>query len=389
MLCAMDAPLSLDRATTTPLDPRVREAMLPWLASGASIPSAFGARGRAARAALASARAAVARLFGAPPAEIVFTASATEANNLAIKGVAAAAPRPGRLIAAATEHHSILHPLRTLERAGHRVELLPVDRDGTVDPADLERALSGGAILVSIAHASAEIGTLQPIADLGRIARRAGVPLHSDASVSLGLVPWRGEDAPDLGTATAHLMQGPAGAAALRLREGVRLRPLVEGGLQEGGLRAGTEALAAIVGFGRAAELALDEAEARGAAAEAAAQEFRGRLAALLPGAVATGHPGRRVPGHVSLCLPGVEAEAVLQGLEEEGVEAGSGSACTTEAGKPSHVLLALGIDPLLARGAVTCAFGPGHGRDDAGRAALALARVVLRLQSLSPLPTA
>ena len=382
----MKAPLSLDRATTTPLDPRVREAMLPWISGDVSIPAAFGARGRAARRALDAARAAVARLFDAPGEEILFTASATEANNLAIKGIAMATPRPGRLIAAATEHHSILHLLRTLLRSGHRVDLLPVDRDGLVDPADLERALAGGAILVSIAHASSEIGTLQPLADLARVARRAGVPFHSDASLSLGLLPWRGTERPDLGTATAHLMHGPAGAAALRVRAGVRLRPQVEGGVQEHGLRAGTEALAAIVGFGRAAELAIEEGGTRGVAAEAAAQAFRERVRDLLPEAVPTGHPGRRVPGHVSLCLPGVEAEAVLMGLEEEGIEAGSGSACTTEAGKPSHVLLALGIEPLLARGAITVGFGPGHARDDARRAAEALARVVTRLGSLSPL---
>src|SRR5262245_31361399 len=177
--------LSLDRATTTPLDPRVRAAMLPWISADAAIPAAFGSRGRAARRALEAARASVARLFDAPPEEIVFTASATEANNLAIKGLAAASRHPGRLIAAATEHHSILHPLRTLERLGHRVELLPVDRDGIVDPADLERALAGGAILATIATASSEIGTLQPLDDLLRIARRAGVPLHSDASATL------------------------------------------------------------------------------------------------------------------------------------------------------------------------------------------------------------
>ena len=381
----MLASLRLDRATTTPLDPRVREAMLPWLSGDAAIPAAFGTRAREARRALDAARGAVARLFDAPPGEIVFTASATEANNLAVKGVAAAAAGPGRLIAAATEHHSILHPLRTLERQGHRVDLLPPDRDGLIDPADLERALAGGAILVSIAHASAEIGTLQPLHDLALVARRAGVPFHSDASLTLGSLPWRGEG-PDLGTGTAHLMQGPPGAAALRLGAGVRIRPLVEGGLQEGGLRAGTEALAAIVGFGRAAELALAEADRRAASASATALAFREALRDLLPDAVLTGHPARRAPGHVSLCLPGIEAEAVLTGLEAEGIEAGSGSACTTEAGKPSHVLLAIGIDPLLARGAITCAFGPEHDGADARRAAEALARVATRLQRLSPL---
>ena len=385
----METPLSLDLATTTPLDERVRDAMLPWIAPGSAIPSAHGTRGRAARRALDRARQAVARLFEAEPEEIVFTGSATEANNLAIKGVAAASPRPGVLLAAATEHLSILHPLRTVERLGHRVELLPVDRDGRIDPEALARALKPGTLLVSIAHASSEIGTLQPLADLVRVARSAGVPFHCDASLSLGLMPWRAPEAPDLGTASSHLMHGPAGAAALRVRDGLRIRPLVEGGTQERGLRAGTEALAAIVGFGRAAELALEEAAARGAAAAAAATVFRDELRGRLPGVIFTGHPRSRVPGHVSLCLPGVEAEAVLQGLEEEGIEAGSGSACASEAGKPSHVLLALGIDPIAARGAVTLQFGGSHDRADARRAAEALAGVVQRLRSLSPLTPA
>jgi cysteine desulfurase len=379
--------LSIDRATTTPLYPGVLEAMRPWLAGSASIPGIPGARGRAATQALEAARASVARLFGAPPEEIVFTASATEAHNLALKGLCAAAPRPGRLIAAATEPHSILHPLRTLERLGHRVQLLPVDPHGGVDPATLRAALDeGGALCVSIAHASAEIGTLQPIEDLARVAREAGVPFHCDASLSLGRVPFPSPPAaPDLVTATAHLMGGPPGAAALRIRSGLRLFPLVEGGVQEHGLRAGTEPLALLAGFGAAAERTRAEAGTSAAAARNAAAAFRRRLADTLPEARLTGHPDRRVPGHVSLCVPGVEAEALLEGLEEEGIEAGSGSACTSEAGKPSHVLLAMGLDPLLARGAIQAAFGPEHAPADGERAAEALARVARRLRSLSP----
>jgi cysteine desulfurase len=382
----MTASLSIDRATTTPLSPEVAEAMRPWLRGGTSIPAASGRRGRAAREALDGARASVAALCGASPDEIVFTASATESNNLALKGIAAAAPRPGRLIAAATEHHSVLHPLRTLERLGHQVVLLPVDAHGAVDPEAVRRALrDGGGLVVSIAHASGEIGTIQPIADLARVTREAGVPFHCDASLSLGRVPFPGPpDAPDLVTATAHLMGGPPGAAALRIRRGLRVRPLVEGGLQEGGLRAGTEALALLVGFGVAADRA-GAAHLANAPGSAAATACRRRLLEILPDTRLTGHPETRLPGHLSLCLRGVEAEAVLLGLEEEGIEAGSGSACTTEAGKPSHVLLALGIDPVLARGAVTLAFGEEHTPDDGRRAAEALGRVVPRLRSLSP----
>ena len=377
--------LSIDRATTTPLHPEVFEAMRPWLSGTASIPGIPGARGRAATRALDAARSSVARLFGAPPEEIVFTASATEAHNLALKGLAAAAPRPGRLIAAATEPLSILHPLRTLERLGHQVHLLPVDGRGLVDPAVLGAALAdGGALCVSIAHASAEIGTIQPIDHLARVTREAGVPFHCDASLTLGRIPFPVSTV-DLVSAAAHLMGGPPGAAALRLRPGLRLFPLVEGGVQERGLRAGTEALALLAGFGAAAERALAESAAAAVPARDAAAAFRRRLAEILPDARLTGHPEHRVPGHVSLCVQGVEAEALLEGLDEEGIEAGSGSACTSEAGKPSHVLLAIGIDPLLARGAIQAAFGPDHTPADGERAAEALARVAQRLRILSP----
>jgi len=379
--------LSIDRVTATPLHPAALEAMRPWLAGKAAIPGLPGARGRAATAALEAARTSVARLFGAPPGEIVFTSSATEAHNLALKGLAAAAPRPGRLIAAATEPHSVLHPLRTLERLGHRMQILPVDADGRVDPVALRAALEeGGAIGVSIAHASPEIGTLQPIDELARVAREAGVPFHCDASLTLGRVPFPAPPAsPDLVTVTAHLMGGPPGAAALRIRSGLRLFPLVEGGVQEHGLRAGTEALALLAGFGAAADTTRAAAAASAAAPRNAAAAFRRRLAEVLPDARPTGHPEHRVPGHVSLCVQGVEAEALLEGLDEEGIEAGSGSACTTEAGKPSHVLLAIGIDPLLARGAIQAAFGPEHTPADGVRAAEILARVTRRLRSLSP----
>jgi len=386
MLEKMPRTLRLDRTTTTPLDPRVAAAMQPWLDAKASIPAAPGTRGRAARAALEAARVSVARLLGAEPGEILFTSSATESNNLALKGLASASPRPGRILAAATEHISVLHPLRTLERQGHPLILLPVDAEGRLDAGALRRELAAGALLLSVAHASGEIGTVQDLPLLACLAREAGVPFHCDASLGLGALPFPApSDAPDLVSLTAHLLGGPPGAAALRVRPGLRLRPLIEGGLQEGGLRAGTEALALLVGWGVAADLARKEGGAGVPAARAAALACRKHLEEILPDARPTGAQEHRLPGHVSLCVKGAEAEAMLQGLEEEGIEAASGSACTTDAGKPSHVLLAIGVDPLEARGALTFAFGPDHAPADGRRAAEALARVVQRLRSLSP----
>lgn len=377
----------LDHVGTTPAAPEVVEAMLPHFGEQFGNPSSPSERGAAALRAVSDARAAVASLLGCPAEEILFTGSATESNNLALKGIAAAAPSgSGQLVATATEHLSILHPLRTLQRSGLRVTLLPVDTFGRVDPDDLRRALAAPTLLVSIAHASAEIGTLQPIADLCRIAGEHGVPVHCDASVTGGLVPWPREGLrPDLVTLTPHLFYGPQGVAALRARSGIRLRPLIEGGTQEGGLRAGTEAVAAIAGFGAAAALAARRMRHRAGRGRELAQRLWRQLSDRLDGLTFTGHPAERVPGHVSLCVRGVEAEALLRALDEEGIEASSGSACTTGAGKPSHVLTALGIDAALARGALSLSFGDTSRDEDPERAAEIMQPVVERLRALSP----
>jgi cysteine desulfurase len=377
----------LDHATTTPLDPRVREAMLPYLEERFGNPSSPHRRGRESREAVEAARESVAALVGCPPEEIIFTASATEANNLALKGSTFPAQRGGRILACSTEHISILHPLKSLARTGVEVVLLPVDARGRLDPETLERELRHGALLVTVAHASAEIGTLQPIADHSRIARAAGVPLHCDATATAGLWPLPQDPAsPALLTLTPHLFRGPQGVAALRVETSHRLRPLIEGGSQEGGLRPGTASVAALVGFGRAAGIALAERADRAAAAARLAELFRDKLRSSLTDFEFTGDPGNRLPGHVSLCVRGAEAEALLRDLDAAGIEAASGSACTTEVGKPSHVLLAIGVDPVLARGALTFMFGAGNGATDALRAAEALTAAAARIRSLSPL---
>jgi len=376
----------LDNATTTRPDPRVRSAMLPYLGLGFGSPSALHARGRAAREAIEAARASVARLVQAPPEEILFTSSATEANNLALKGLALAS-RPGRLLAAATEHISVLHPLQRLARGGYELVLLPVDPFGRIDLDRLRKELARGAVLLTVAHASAEIGTLQPLAEVAHLARTAGIPFHCDAAASAGFrVAGRALGDPDLLTLTPHLFHGPQGVAALRLRAGTRLQPLVEGGAQEGGLRAGTEPLAAIVGFGVAADLARSEGARRGAGATERARDLLRRLETTLPGLRLTGHPVDRLPGHLSLCVADVDAEALLRALDDEGIEAASGSACSSIVGKTSHVLEAVGVDAQLARGALTFMFGPGNRDGDAARTALALARAAQRLRALSPL---
>jgi cysteine desulfurase len=378
--------LYLDHGTTTPLDPRARAAMAKWLESDFGSASSPTGRGARARETLAAARRQVAGLLRADADEILFVASASEANNLAVKGIAAAAGRRGRWLAAATEHVSILHPLRTLEREGHDVVLLPVDGHGLVDPEMVRRTLRPDDLLLCVAHASAEIGTIQPVEDLHRVAREAGVPFHCDASATLGFVPWPESGPADLVTAASQTLYGPQGAAALKVAQGLALRPLIEGGTQEGGRRAGTEPLALLAGFGAAAEAARLETAGRAAVASPLAGALRAAIGASLQGVVFTGHPGRRVPGHLSLCVRGVEGEALLRALDDRGVEASSGSACTTALGKPSHVLLACGMDPVLARGAVGFQFGREHPEADAGRVAQALLSAVASLRALSPI---
>ena len=300
--------LYLDHGTTTPLDPRARAAMDPWLAGGFGSASSPTRRGERARAAIEAARRQVAALLCAAPDEILFTASASEANNLAVKGIAAGAGRRGRFLAAATEHVSILHPLRTLERRGFEVTLLPVDGRGLLDPDALRRTLRPGDLLLSVAHASAEIGTLQPIEDLHQVARAAGVPFHCDATATLGFTPWPVACPADLVTVASQTLYGPQGAAALRVAPGLGLRPLVEGGTQEGGRRAGTEPVALLAGFGAAAEAARLETPGHAERAGRLGQALRGAIEASLEGIVLTGDPERRVPGHLSLCVRGISA---------------------------------------------------------------------------------
>ena len=378
----------LDHASGTPLDPRVLEAMRTCLEERLGNPSGLHRPAREARDAVEAARREIASLLHGRPEEIVFTASATEANNLALKGLAlAASGRRRGIIAAATEHLSILHPLRTLAGAGFPVRLLPVDRHGLIDPDDLKEALRPDTLLVSVAHASGEIGTLQPLESIARVAHEAGALFHTDATMTAGLLPLpAGPEGPDLVTLTAALFYGPSGVGALRVALGLRLRPMIEGGTQEGGLRAGTEPVASIVGFGIAAQLAVREREPRAARAEALSARLRASLFETIRGLVPTGHPVRRLPGHLSLCVEGLEAEALLRGLDEAGVDAASGSACTTGASKPSHVLEAIGIGPALARGALLLTCGEANADDDPERGGAAIRATVARLRELSPL---
>jgi cysteine desulfurase len=381
-------PIYLDNITSTRLDPRVAAAMLPHLAESYASPGAPHSAGRAAREVMEEARAAVAALAGCSGEEIVFTSSATEANNLALKGVCRSRGRRGnRLLISAVEHPSVLHPAITLSAEGMEVVELKVDPLGRVDLDALRRSLREGALLVSVTHSSPEVGTLQPVKEAALLAAGAGALFHTDATATAGLLPGTFGQAPvSMMTLSPHLFHGPSGIAALAVRKGTRLRPQEEGGTQEGGLRAGTEPVALMAGFGAAARLALLDSPGRASRLETLASGLRRRLEESLPDWVPTGHPRGRIPGHFSLCLRHVEGEAVLGLLDEEGILAGSGSACTREAMKESHVLKAMGIDPLLGRGALQFSFGAFNTTEDSEEAARVLPRVVERLRRISPL---
>jgi len=354
----------LDHNATTPLEPAARAAMLPFLGGEFGNPSSAHRLGSAARCAVEEARAQVAELLGAEPRQIVFTSGGTEANNLALAGV------QGRVLASPIEHSSVLEPLRARAAAGAlRLELLPVDGAGRVEPAALEAALAGETALVSVAWANNEIGTVQPLAAIADLCRRRGVPLHSDAVQAAGKVEI--DARADLLSLSAHKLGGPKGVGALCLRPGARLAPLLLGGSQERGRRAGTENVAGIVGFGAACALA-GRRLARAAAIEALREELWARLADL-PGIARNSPRHDCLPNTLNLGLRGRAGDALVAALDLAGVAVSTGSACAAGASEPSHVLLALGRSPAEARDAIRFSLGPETTADDVARAAAAL----------------
>lgn len=376
----------LDYGGFAPVDPRVVAVMRPFLEGGVGNPSAPHSLGLEARASLDAARAKVARLFGGAPAGVVFTAGATEANNLAIKGLAAR--RAGRhLVVSAIEHVSVVNCCRDLAKHGWEVTWVGVDGDGIVDPAAVGAALRDDTALVSVMAANGEIGTLEPIREIGRRARARGVPFHVDAVGAAGRVPLSVDEAHiDLLTLSANDLYGPPGAGALWVRPGVALAPLVLGGGQEHGYRAGTENLPAIAGMGVAADLARAEGPAEMARLRRLRDRLLDGLLARVPDARRTGPPGEgRLPHHASLVVPGVKAEAVLLELDLRGITAVSGSACTALTAEPSHVLRAIGLSREAAEGSLCFTLGRWTAASEIDLALDVVPEVVSRLRRLAP----
>ncbi|HWP99980.1 MAG TPA: aminotransferase class V-fold PLP-dependent enzyme [Vicinamibacterales bacterium] len=383
----MGRPVYLDAHATTPVDPRVLEAMLPFFSerfgNAASRTHAFG--WEAARA-VERARQQVAQLLGVTAGEIVFTSGATEANNLAIKGAARAAhDRGDHIVTVVTEHSSVLEPCRRLEREGFRVTWLPVERDGLVDLERLEAALTERTILVSVMAANNEIGVLQPIEEIARIAARRGVLVHTDAAQAVGHVPAPlGAWGVDLASISAHKMYGPKGIGALYLRRRrppVAIEPLADGGGHERGLRPGTLDVPAIVGFGRAAEIAREEGATHAARLARLRDRLLEGLLASLDGVIVNGSLERRLPHNLNVSFEGVEGEQLLLSLGDLAVA--PGAACASATTAPSHVLKALGHTDELARASLRIGLGRYNSDEDVDYVLERLRTVVPKLRAM------
>ncbi len=380
----------LDHTAATPLLPEVREAMIPFLGELFGNPSCLHEWGDPARKAVDEAREQIASLIGARAEELIITGSGTESNNFAIKGLALAQQKKGKhIIVSAIEHFSVLHSTQTLEKWGFEVSHVPVDKYGVVDPEDVRQRLRKDTSLVSIMHANSEVGTIEPIREIARITKENNVLFHTDAVATTGTIPVNvidlGIDALSL---AGNQFCGPKGVGALWLRKGVRIIPLLDGGIQEGGRRAGTENVPAIIGLGKAAELAATNMETR----IKHLTQLRDRLLAELPAkidhVVVTGHPHNRLPGHTSFCVEFIEGEAMLMLLNSQGVAVSSGSACTSRALKASHVLIAMGLSHEIAQGSLLLSFGTDNTVADVDYVLEVLPPITNRLRQMSPLYT-
>jgi len=378
----------LDNAATTPLLPEVREAMIPYLGESFGNPSSLHEWGDPAREALETARDQVAGLIGAKSEEIIFTGSGTESNNFAVKGLALAQKAKGKhIIVSAIEHFSVLHSARTLEKLSFETTEIPVDKYGVVDPDDVRRSLREDTILVSVMHANGEVGTIESIEEIARITREKGIPFHTDAIATAGTIPV---DVNELGVDALSLagnqFYGPKGVGALWVRKGARIMPLLDGGVQEGGRRAGTENIPAIVGLGKAAELARLNMKARMEQLIPLRDRLLAELPARIEHVVVTGHPANRLPGLASFCVEFIEGEAMLMLLNSRGIAVSSGSACTSRALKASHVLIAMGITHELAQGSILFTLGMDNTADDIDYVLEVMPGIVDRLRQMSPL---
>jgi len=378
----------LDYAATTPTDPQVVEAMLPCFTEVYGNPSSPHAFGQQAKHLVEDARQTIAAFIGAAPEEIIFTSGGTESNNAVLQGVVSARRDQGNhIITSKIEHHSILEPCRFLEKQGVEVTYIPVDKDGLIDPADVERAMTDKTVLISVMHANNEIGTIQPIAEIGRMARAKGVYFHTDAVQTFGHLPVDVNALNvDLLSASGHKLYGPKGVGILYVRKGVRMLPLLRGGGQEKRRRASTHNVPGIVGLGKAVELAKAEVETERTRLTTLRDKLIKGILENIPYSYLNGHPVRRLPNNVNVSIAYVEGESMLLRLDMEGLACSTGSACSSDSLEPSHVLAAIGLPHELMHGSLRFTMGRPTSEEDIDHVVQVLPAAVAKLRSMSPL---
>jgi cysteine desulfurase len=378
----------LDHIASAPLHPDVLEAMLPYLKESFGNPQSLHSEGQIASQAVEEAREKVARLIHAESSDIYFTSSGSESNNFALKGIALANQKRGsHIVVSSIEHQSVLHSAKTLEKSGFSLTEIPVDKHGILEPDDVKKAITPQTILASVMLANSEVGTVEPVREIAEICRAQDVIFHTDAVAAVGNIPVSVEE---LGVNALSLsgnpFYGPKGSAALFIKRGTRILPFIDGGIQEGGRRAGTEDVAGIVGLGKAAEIALTALPARMENMRLLRDDLIRRLPKEVEHVILTGHPTQRLPHHASFCVEFVEGEAMLLNLDMKGIAASSGSACTSRALKASHVLLAMGIDHALAQGSLVFSATEGTTSEDIDYLLEVFPPIIERLRQMSPL---
>ncbi|MCJ7471870.1 MAG: cysteine desulfurase [Actinobacteria bacterium] len=383
-----DTKIFFDNASTTKVDPRVLEDMIPYFSQHYGNPSSLHDFGDAAHGALDNARNQVASLINADDEEIYFTSCGTESNNLALWGLTRAAKKKSRhIITSVIEHQSIINPLKDIRKEGWEITHIGVDSNGSVNPDLIKKAITDDTVLISIMHANNEVGTIQNINEISEIAKQNEILFHSDGVATAGVIPVDiGELGVDAYSFSSQQMYGPKGAAALYLKKGVRLKPSLLGGIQERGRRAGTENIPAIVGFGRACEIAKDELDKNAKHVSSIRDKLVEGIIRNIDKVKLNGHPIRRIPGSAHISFEFIEGESILLMLNMEGIFTASGSSCASQALKSSYVLVEMGLSTTMAQGSISFSLGKYNTGDEVDRTICVLPPIIERLRKMSPL---
>lgn len=382
----MSKQVYMDHSATTAVDPAVTEAMLPYFSEKYGNPSSLYSIGRQSRKAIEESRQKVADLIGAKKEEIIFTGSGTESDNLAIKGIALNNRKKGdHIITSSIEHHAVMHTCKYLEKNGFRVTYLPVSKEGLVDPTDVEKAITPQTILITIMHANNEIGTIQPIEEIGKFAKEKNIPFHTDAVQTAGKIPVNVDSlGVSLLSMSAHKIYGPKGVGALYLRKGTSIEPQMHGGGQERNIRSSTENVPGIVGFGKACELAKAHLPDEANMVKLRDSLIKGILE--IKDSYLNGHPTKRLPGNANFRFSYIEGESLIMNLNMKGVAASSGSACSSTSLEPSHVLISIGLRPEESHGSLRLTLGRENTQEDVDYIISILPGIVNKLRMISPL---